>query len=123
MQSAGGVARWQCGGRTHSGGEVWLFDPVQGELIASLHGHMNGTNNVAFSPDGRRLISIGTAGQIKLWDVGTRQELLTLSGAVDIGRWTTDGQAFFVGARQAWRAPSFEEISNLEAQQRQTEGE
>jgi len=103
------------------GGEVRLFDPAKGELVASLHGHMNGANNVAFSPDGRRLISIGSAGQIKLWDVDTRQELLTLSGAVDLGRWTADGQAFFVGARQAWRAPSFESINAIEAQQRQSE--
>jgi hypothetical protein len=109
-----------------AGGTVRLFDPVKGELVASLHGHMNAVNNAIFSPDGRRLISIGSAGLFRLWDVRTHQELLTLRGArgaVDPCRWTTDGQAFLIGVRQAWRAPSFEEINQLEAQQGQTDRE
>src|SRR5947207_15439784 len=40
-----------------SAGQVRLFDPFKGELIESVHGHLNGASSVAFSPDGRRLIS------------------------------------------------------------------
>ena len=78
------------------GGLVRLFDPAKGELIESLHGHLNAALGIAFSPDGRRLISAsGGREAVKLWDVGTRQELLTLAGtgstALYAARWSADG--------------------------------
>ena len=52
------------------GGLVRLFDPAKGELIGSPHGHLNAIFDIAFSPDGRRLISAsGGRAAIKLWDV------------------------------------------------------
>jgi WD40 repeat protein len=101
------------------GGAVRLFDPVKGELIATLHGHLNSAQGLAFSPDGRRLISTSSGRQaIKLWDIGTSQELLTLSGdgLPLAARWTADGNAFLAGPPwQVWRAPSWEEIVAVEA--------
>jgi WD40 repeat protein len=62
-------------------GQVRLFDPAKGELIESIHAHQNAAFGITFSADGRRLISAnGGRDAVKLWDVGTRQELLTLSG-------------------------------------------
>ena len=59
---------------------------------------------------------------VKLWDVGTRQELLTLSGAgsfMDAVRWSADGDVILAGAPwQAWRAPSWEEIAAAEAKEK-----
>jgi hypothetical protein len=61
------------------------------------------------------------AGQetVKLWDVATRQELLTLAGAnsgVYAARWSADGDVILVGPPwQAWSAPSWEEIAAAEA--------
>ena len=43
------------------GGLVRLFDPTKGELIESLHGHLNAVFGLNFSADGRRLISEGGA--------------------------------------------------------------
>jgi WD40 repeat protein len=102
------------------GGQVWLFDPSKGELIESLHGHMNAVFGIAFSADGRRLISTsGGREAVKLWDVGTRQELLTLGGVGSVltaARWSADGDVILAGAPwQAWRAPSWEEIAAAEA--------
>jgi hypothetical protein len=104
------------------GGLVRLFDPSKGELIESLHGHLNAVVGLDFSCDGRRLIAEGGAREaIKLWDVGTRQELLTLAGTgsvLRVARWTADGDVILAGPPwQFWRAPSWEEIAAAEAKE------
>jgi WD40 repeat protein len=74
---------------------------------------------IAFSPDGQRLISAAIGREaVKLWDLSTGQELLTLTGTGVLGeaRWTADGDAILAGAPwQAWLAPSWEEIAAAEA--------
>jgi len=100
-------------------GQVRLFDSAKGELIESVHGHLNAAFGIAFSADGRRLISAsGGREAVKLWDVGTRQELLTLGGTgslLNAARWSADGDVILVGAPwQAWRAPSWAEIESAE---------
>jgi serine/threonine protein kinase/WD40 repeat protein len=102
------------------GGVVRLFDPIKGEWIEDLHGHLNAVFNVAFSPNGRRLISTGGGREaVKLWDVRTRQELLTLAGTGSIlgtASWIGGGDMILVGPPwQAWSAPSWEEIAAAEA--------
>jgi len=99
---------------------IW---PTKGELIEDLHGHLNAARGLGFSADGRRLIStFGGREAVKLWDVGTRQELLTLAGAGSIlnaARGSADGDVILAGApRQAWRAPSWEEIAAAEAKEK-----
>ena len=94
-----------------------------GELIEPLHGHLHAAFGIAFSPDGRRLISAsGGREAVKLWDVGTRQELLTLSGAgsfLDDAKWSAEGDVILAGPPwQAWRAPSWEEIAAAEAKEK-----
>jgi serine/threonine protein kinase/WD40 repeat protein len=105
------------------GGLVRFFDSVKGELIDSVHGHLNAAFGIAFSPDGRRLISAyGGREAVKLWDVGTWQELLTLGGTgstLFTARWSADGDVILAGAPwQAWRAPSWEEIAAAEAKEK-----
>jgi len=99
---------------------VRLFDCAKGDLIEALHGHLNAAVGLSFSQDGRRLISAsGGREAIKLWDVATRQELLTLSGTGSYlveARWSADGDAILAGPPwQAWRAPSWEDIAAGEA--------
>ena len=105
------------------GGHVRLFDPVKGELIDDLHAHLNGAFGLAFSADGRRLISTsGGREAVKLWDVGTRQELLTLAGTAGSAygaRWSADADVILAGAPwQTWRAPSWEEIAAAETKEK-----
>ncbi|MCW5554796.1 MAG: protein kinase [Verrucomicrobiae bacterium] len=107
---------------SNNAGQVRLFDPAKGELIETIHGHLNAVGGIAFSPDGRRLISaFGGREAVKLWDVGTRQELLTLAGTgsyLFATRWSADGDVILVGAPwQVWRAPSWEEINAAEAKE------
>jgi serine/threonine protein kinase/WD40 repeat protein len=102
-------------------GRVLLLDPATGRLIDSLRGHLIAASRSAFSPDGRRLFSPSSRGQeaVKLWDVGTRQELLTLASidsTLYLARWSADGNAILAGPPwQAWSAPSWEEIAAVEA--------
>jgi eukaryotic-like serine/threonine-protein kinase len=109
---------------TSASGLVRLFDPAKGEWIESLHGHLNAVFGIAFSPDGRRLSSTSVGGReaVKLWDIGTRQELLTLAGTGSVllaARWSADGDVILVGRPwQAWRAPSWEEIAAAEAKKK-----
>ncbi|MCX6928237.1 MAG: hypothetical protein NT154_34255, partial [Verrucomicrobia bacterium] len=105
-------------------GQVGLFDLAKGESIeAPLHGHLNPVYSIAFSPDGRRLISASGGREVaKLWDVSTRQELLTLGGTGSLlyaARWSADGDVILAGAPwQAWRAPSWKEIATAEAKEK-----
>ncbi len=105
------------------GGLVRLFNPANGKWIEDLHGHLNAVSGLAFSADGRRLISaFGGQEAVKLWDVGTWQELLTLGGTgsyLNAARWSADGDVILAGAPwQAWRAPSWEEIAAAEAKEK-----
>jgi WD40 repeat protein len=103
-----------------------LYDTATGRKTATLQGFLQGAHSVNFSPDGQRL-AIGSNGNeaIKLWDVESLQELLTLKGQGSMFNSTTfspDGNvlasANSQGILHIWRAPSFEDIARLEAQGR-----
>ena len=65
---------------------------------------------------------IGGREAVKLWDVGTRQELLTFGGKgslLEAARWTADGDVILAGPPwQAWSAPSWEEIAAAETKEK-----
>jgi hypothetical protein len=106
------------------GGKIRLFDPVQPEAPETLDAHLNGAFALAFSADGRRLISTSTGREsMKIWNVHTRQELLTLGEAGSMAgnetSWSSDGNVILAGAPwHAWRAPSWEEIAAAEAKEK-----
>jgi WD40 repeat protein/serine/threonine protein kinase len=77
-------------GQRHSPGELTVWDTGTGQEILSLkteHTRSSFTG-VAFSPDGKRLASVsngydtrnGLLGEVKVWDAGSGQEVLTLKG-------------------------------------------
>ncbi|TCT19747.1 pentapeptide repeat-containing protein [Thiobaca trueperi] len=54
--------------------------------LCMLTGHQSWVMGCAFSPDGRRLVSAGADGAVRLWDAASGEALLTLSGHQD---WVT----------------------------------
>jgi eukaryotic-like serine/threonine-protein kinase len=106
---------------SHSG-FARLWDAVTLREIAMLRNFLQGVHSVAFSSDGKRLVT-GSDGKeaIKVWAVESQQELLTLEG---------QGSAFFssafspddnvlgtmsqAGVLHLWRAPSWNEIERAE---------
>ncbi len=62
----------------------------------TLEGHTSDVYFVAWSPDGRRLVSAGREGVLHLWDAATGRDLYTLSGhkqEVNSAAFSPDGAA------------------------------
>jgi WD40 repeat protein len=60
---------------------VTLFDAKTGSVRRTLPGHDRGTNCLAFSGDGARLVSGGRKGDIKVWDINMGKPLSTIRAA------------------------------------------
>ncbi|HQX51291.1 MAG TPA: serine/threonine-protein kinase [Planctomycetaceae bacterium] len=60
-------------------GTVNLWHPETG-TDEVLHGHRNPVNRVAVSPDGRTMATGDRTGEIRLWQLSTRQQLCELTG-------------------------------------------
>ncbi|WP_414567827.1 WD40 repeat domain-containing protein [Nostoc sp. CCY 9925] len=67
------------------GNHLQLWDVSRKKVIHFLAGHNDPINSVAFSPDGQTLASGSRDGSVKLWDVQSGKELLTLSNQSDDG--------------------------------------
>jgi WD40 repeat protein len=78
-------------------GELSLWDAVTGREHAVLIGHISRVSALDFSPDGRTLASVADT-DMKLWDVATGQEMLTLKcpNNLDEARFTPDGRTIVV---------------------------
>jgi WD40 repeat protein len=102
----------------------WQTRQSAGRLRGSRAFH-----SVAFSPDGRRLVSGGNQGILILWDVSTEQEIARfgtgVSSILNSVQFSPDGNMICTidgdGSAYFWRAPSFEKINAIEAEQRRTE--
>ena len=104
------------------GGAVELYKS-DGTFIGSVQAHLNAAASVNFSPDGTRLVTtFGGKEAVKIWNLETLQELLTLKGTgsyLDHVFWSKDGKSIVAGHPwQSWSAPSWEEIKKIENAQR-----
>jgi WD40 repeat protein len=93
-------------------GELWgdritttvkVWDATRGTLMRAFEGHSASTYSVAFSPDGRRVISGGSSAQeqnLKLWDTASGKPVRTFkghSGEVRSVAFTQDGRSILSG--------------------------
>jgi WD40 repeat protein len=64
-------------------GTIQIRDALSGHTLQVLRGHSGAAERLAFSPDGKRLASLDSDHQLKLWDVTTGDECLTMVGPND----------------------------------------
>jgi WD40 repeat protein/tRNA A-37 threonylcarbamoyl transferase component Bud32 len=65
---------------------IQVWDVATGQRTQTLKGHGAGVYGLAFSPDGRRLVSGSNDGTVRIWDPVFGQEVLVLRGHASIVR-------------------------------------
>jgi WD40 repeat protein len=59
---------------------VRLWDAATGTALQTLEGHSASVYSVAFSPDGKQVVSGSYDNTVRLWDAATGTALQTLEG-------------------------------------------
>lgn len=74
-------------------GSVQVRDANTGEELRVLLGHHTPVKSVSFSPDGTRLATVSVNRRLKVWDVGTGYEVLSVRIPHDVAAvgWSSDG--------------------------------
>jgi WD40 repeat protein len=52
-----------------NGGELWLWDTTGWQVQEKLAGHIGDIMDLAFTPDGKKLLSAGSDGTIRVWSL------------------------------------------------------
>ena len=101
--------------------EIKLWD-LQKETVTTLGSHADTVNSIAFSPDGKFLVSGGDDYVIKLWDVLRKWHIVTREHITDRApsqvkavTFSADGEMIATGGRHAklWNAHTRNEITTF----------
>jgi WD40 repeat protein len=106
--------------QTKDSPRLWLLDLDSGERMLEFRGHTLDVEAVQFSPDGRRIVSGGLDGTIRMWDSGTGEAVGVLQGHESIVRAVAFNPSGSLVASASddrtirlWDASTFREISVL----------
>jgi WD40 repeat protein len=111
------------GGETFSSSEknanVALWDPVRRTLVGRLRGRGGAVAAVAFSPDGKLLVTATADTTVHLWDPVRRREVGRLpggAGGVDVMAFSPDGHTLATGgdAVRLWDLAARKEVGRLD---------
>jgi WD40 repeat protein len=90
----------------------YLARQVRGDELYTLGTHSNGVTTLALFPDGRRLASASKDTTVKIWDLDTRREIMTLVHAERVNAMaiSPDGNTLISGSDdgvlRTWNAAS-----------------
>jgi len=108
-------------------GEIKLWDTATGKEIRTFSGHFDSIRSVAFSPDGKQIISGSEDCTIKLWDTATGRVIKTFSGHNTNWGWvcsvafSPDGKQIISGSEDCtiklWDTATGREIKTFSDQQ------
>lgn len=106
---------------TGIGPSVRVWDLTTFEELPPFEGHAADVLSVKFSSDGKRLVTGGQDGTVRLWDVETREPLLTLwasPGLTHCVAISPDGETLAAASEsdstvRLWRAPRDETHSGM----------
>jgi WD40 repeat protein len=98
---------------TGAGTVFFVDDATLAQVGMDLTGHRGRVSSVAFSPDGKRLLSSGQEGSVRLWDLASRRQLVVLDDALSYGGgesqavFTPDGTGVLLADEEAQYWPDF----------------
>jgi WD40 repeat protein len=99
---------------------VKIWNSKTGEEIRSLIGHAGSVHSVAFSPDGKRIVTASSDKTIKIWDAESGKEIRTLKGhssLVNSAAFSPDGKQIVSGgfdhSIKVWDAQTGAELRSL----------
>jgi hypothetical protein len=102
-----------------------VWQAASGHELYTLKGHARGIRSVAFSPDGRRIVTGSDDNTAKVWEAGGGQELLTLKGhtaPITCVSCSPDGQRIATGSGDrtatVWLAAAAEQVAAWQAEER-----
>jgi WD40 repeat protein/serine/threonine protein kinase len=62
------------------GNNIYVWDGKSGELLGALRGHDRAVRGLSFSPDGRRVVSTGKDGALRVWSTFTFESVASPLG-------------------------------------------
>jgi WD40 repeat protein len=115
--AVGGWMHRECEGRC---GEIRLYDFATGQLTALLKGHINTVFSLAFSPDGKHLVSGSFDRTAIVWNVEDHKLLFHLQGHTGLlqgAAFTPDGERVVTASEDAtlklWSVSDGRELATL----------
>jgi WD40 repeat protein len=100
-----------------------VFDAATGAVITELRGHEGQVESIAFSPDGRHVVTASLDSTARIWDAAVGRQIAVLKGheaAVGGASFSPDGRRIMTEASDStiriWDAATAGQVAVLEAE-------